>query len=465
MEETATTATTATTTVETVAVVHERDCGEQCKGKKRERRRKEFSIAEQHQRHIALRVAYLGWDYDGFAAQASTDNTIEAKIHAALRRTCLVDPAAQNPFADYHYSRCGRTDKGVSAFGQVICVRVRSKLTSGPGIIPPASTAVPSPSPVVAAAAAAVNDADELDYCSIINSALPDDIRVLGWAPIDASFNARYDCTYRQYKYYFMAAGQGVDSGSELDVDAMRAAAALFIGEHDFRNFCHADIVNVPTFVRTVFEITIDPIGSSGGDATRMFCLTVRGSGFLWHQVRCMVAVLFLVGRHEEDPAVVTRLLDVQSCPGKPSYRPADEHPLLLYQCGFEPPLQFRGSAKSLSSSWDCFSEVWTSACVRASMMSAFLGELSTQVVSGAAGASVPMLAAREARRKERAAAKGKHKRTLSDEGLSAQTIEQRVAALGPTKRRKFEEKQRRREYYLASGRQADGGDDDGGGE
>ena len=37
----------------------------------------------------------------------------------------------------------------------------------------------------------------------------------------------------REYKYFLLL-------GGDEDLDAMRAGAALFIGEHDFRNFCKA---------------------------------------------------------------------------------------------------------------------------------------------------------------------------------------------------------------------------------
>lgn len=42
-------------------------------------------------RHIALKVAYLGWDYQGFAAQEDTDKTIETAIFDALSRTKLIE--------------------------------------------------------------------------------------------------------------------------------------------------------------------------------------------------------------------------------------------------------------------------------------------------------------------------------------------------------------------------------------
>jgi len=50
----------------------------------------------------------------GFAVQEDTDKTIEAVLFDALLKTRLIESRAT---ANYH--RCGRTDKGVSAFSQV----------------------------------------------------------------------------------------------------------------------------------------------------------------------------------------------------------------------------------------------------------------------------------------------------------------------------------------------------------
>ncbi|MGP1946075.1 MAG: hypothetical protein ACTS8Y_04790 [Arsenophonus sp. ER-EMS1-MAG3] len=42
--------------------------------------------------------------------------------------------------------------------------------------------------------------------------------------------------------------------------------------------------------------------------------LTLVGKAFLWHQVRCIVGVLFLIGSGKESPSVVKRLLDIDNC-------------------------------------------------------------------------------------------------------------------------------------------------------
>ena len=43
----------------------------------------------------------------------------------------------------------------------------------------------------------------ELPYMVMLNSALPEDIRVLSWAPVGRDFSARFNCLHRTYKYFF----------------------------------------------------------------------------------------------------------------------------------------------------------------------------------------------------------------------------------------------------------------------
>ena len=98
--------------------------------KRKTKKQKPFDFTRYHKRHVALKMAYLGWDYHGFASQESTENTIEGHFFAALTKACLIENRA-----DCHYSRCGRTDKGVSAFAQVVSLDLRSNLAEGLGIV------------------------------------------------------------------------------------------------------------------------------------------------------------------------------------------------------------------------------------------------------------------------------------------------------------------------------------------
>lgn len=83
------------------------------RGKKSSKERP-FDFSAHPRRHVAMRLAYLGWAYQGFAVQENTDNTVEARLFEALLKTRLIHDRQSS-----NYHRCGRTDKGVSAFSQV----------------------------------------------------------------------------------------------------------------------------------------------------------------------------------------------------------------------------------------------------------------------------------------------------------------------------------------------------------
>lgn len=92
--------------------------------------KREFDFKKYNKRHVALMVAYLGWDMHGFAAQENVSTTIEAYLFDALIKAKLVEGREGS-----NYSRCGRTDKGVSAFRQVVSLDVRSNMADGVGVI------------------------------------------------------------------------------------------------------------------------------------------------------------------------------------------------------------------------------------------------------------------------------------------------------------------------------------------
>lgn len=64
----------------------------------------------------------------------------------------------------------------------------------------------------------------------MINSSLPPDIRITAYKEVPEEFNARYNCTAREYRYFFVK--------NLLDVEKMRDASQFYLGDHDFRNFC-----------------------------------------------------------------------------------------------------------------------------------------------------------------------------------------------------------------------------------
>ena len=110
--------------------------------------------------------------------------------------------------------------------------------------------------------------------------------------------------------------------------------------------------------------------------------MTITGYAFLWHQVRCMAAVLFMIGRGFEDTSVLDRLLDTGACPARPPYAMASERALVLFACGYED-LAWRVDRDALAGVCRDLREMHAEAAVRAAMTRDMLDALSGVVVEG----------------------------------------------------------------------------------
>ncbi|XP_074280341.1 uncharacterized protein LOC141605463 isoform X2 [Silene latifolia] len=258
-------------------------------------------------RHIAFKVMYFGQRFYGFASEAQLEPTVESELFKAFQKTRLL----LGDRKESQYSRCGRTDKGVSATGQVIALYVRSNLRAK------------TPSGEFNFE----GQYDELDYVRILNRVLPRDIRIISWCPVPADFHARFSCLSREYKYFFWE--------ENLNISAMQSAGKKFLGEHDFRNFCKMDAVHVHNYMRNVTSFDISP-STERWRGKELWVIKIRGSAFLWHQVRCMVAVLFMIGRGLESEEIIDVLLNLEKTPKKPQYTMAPEMPLVLHSCEFK---------------------------------------------------------------------------------------------------------------------------------
>ncbi|KAJ5647956.1 hypothetical protein N7490_004328 [Penicillium lividum] len=374
---------------------------------------REFDGSKYATRFIALKFAYLGQRYNGLEhtnGNCTPLPTIEEILWKALRRTKLIlphtsapadepsggGPRVVRPYSIFwdgcDYSKAGRTDRGVSAFGQVIGIRVRSLRPKPKPTASSSNEEVLQEGDAMQVEEVAVDlnwddIADEINYIQVLNRVLPEDIRVLAWCPNPPpGFDARFSCRERRYRYFFTQPAfsptpgpfgfeKVVDDGKGprakyregwLDIDAMREAAKHFEGTHDFRNFCKLDTSKqIENFERKILYSDIEfvnpktnPLGYVGragfqqeegivpdvemlssevppATSPQVYTFTLHGSAFLWHQVRHMVAVLFLVGQGLESPSIVPKLLDVKQNPRKPTYEMASDAPLVLWDTIF----------------------------------------------------------------------------------------------------------------------------------
>ncbi|KAH7103661.1 pseudouridine synthase [Auriculariales sp. MPI-PUGE-AT-0066] len=317
----------------------------------------EIDFSKAYRRKIAFKFCYDGWDYNGLAIQGEETElpTVEETLLKALYQKRLIDPGAGMAGCDW--ARCGRTDKGVSAAGQVVSLYVRSNLRSGPGIIPPSAGKYDSDFGDLGELAFIDDDASpdsepppngsldtsrkEFPFVSMLNRALPASIRVLAWAPVTDKFSARHSCRYRHYRYFF---SPRTTVGETLNIDLMREAASHLLGEHDFRNYCKLDAAKqITNFRRRIDRADLSPIDPEVQNGLWVFNLI--GTAFLWHQVRHIMAVLFMVGTGAEPLSLVRALLnadgsegtDIATVPCKPEYEMADALPLVLWDCAYSP--------------------------------------------------------------------------------------------------------------------------------
>eukprot|EP00940_MAST-03C_sp_MAST-3C-sp2_P001761 g1761.t1 len=234
----------------------------------------------------------------------------------------------------------------------------------------------------------------EHDYVAMLNRVLPSDIRVIGWSPVRRDFDARFSCKGRTYRYFFPK--------RDLDVARMRDAAARLVGMHDFRNFCKMDAVNVSNFVRQILSCRIFETGAfdvadrKSADANAspserlsdrsILAFEVRGRGFLYHQVRCMIAVLLMVGEKNEDPEVVDWLLKTSEVQSKPLYRLAPGYPLLFFDCEFDG-VRFYRSERATQGLRENLETRWCKASVEMATIQTLLQSVSDTSSSSSASA------------------------------------------------------------------------------
>jgi len=142
-----------------------------------------------------------------------------------------------------------------------------------------------------------------------VNAHLPDSLAVLWTHAVGGEFHARYSARSRTYVYRLLnravrPALQGQHIGwfhLPLDVEAMRAAAALLVGEHDFSAFRSSEC-QAKSPVRTIFQLEISKEAET-------ICFVIRANAFLHHMVRNLVGTLVYVGKGKHPPAWVEEVL------------------------------------------------------------------------------------------------------------------------------------------------------------
>ena len=141
------------------------------------------------------------------------------------------------------------------------------------------------------------------------NRFLPPDIAILEAVEVPAGFKPIADALAKHYRYTILLTAvrsplrrfHAWHLREELDLQAMQAAAAGFVGQHDFAAF-RASNCAAKTTIRRIDSVEI----TRNGDA---ILIDVVGGGFLKNMVRVMVGTLVDIGRGRFAPGHIAWLL------------------------------------------------------------------------------------------------------------------------------------------------------------
>jgi tRNA pseudouridine38-40 synthase len=211
-------------------------------------------------RTIKLTIAYDGADFSGWQYQTNqrtVQNTLEqtiAKITGQFSRVV----------------GSGRTDAGVHALAQIVSFDTDSTL------------------------------ANEVLWRAL-NAELPCDVSCVGVEDAPRGFNAQREAQRKRYRYV-VCEGRVRDVVrrryawqifNHLDLPAMRRAATLLIGTHDFISFQSSGSVRETT-ERTIYELSIERLPPPD---SAMIYFEIEANGYLYNMVRNIVGTLTEIGQ------------------------------------------------------------------------------------------------------------------------------------------------------------------------
>ena len=210
-------------------------------------------------RNLRLDICYDGTRYRGWQRLPGADFTIQGKLEQALSRI-LGEPI--------EISGSGRTDAGAHALGQVANFHCVSDMPCG-------------------------------EILSRLRRYLPEDIGIYSCREVPERFHARLNAKMKTYRYRLWNSASPCvfdrrfvcADPRPVDVDQMRDAASLLLGEHDFSAFCANKKMKKST-IRTLYSVEI----LQTGEEIQFF---FTGNGFLYNMARILVGTLLEVGRGE----------------------------------------------------------------------------------------------------------------------------------------------------------------------
>ena len=212
-------------------------------------------MAEQN---IKLLIEYKGTAYVGWQIQKD-QRSIQGCITEAIKKTTGKNVSLIG---------AGRTDAGVHALGQVANFIIDHNINPE-------------------------------KYQDALNYYLDDDIRIKGSTEVPLEFNARRSAINKRYRYLIGTEKSALyreyryEHTKCVDLEVLKSAATLVIGEHDFSAFC------VLSSRKPNNTCIIDECFWKEEDRLRLF--EIRGNRFLHNMVRILVGAMVNIATIDKD--------------------------------------------------------------------------------------------------------------------------------------------------------------------
>nr|XP_056715056.1 pseudouridylate synthase 1 homolog [Euleptes europaea] len=247
-------------------------------------------------RKIVLLMAYSGKGYHGMQRNVGNSQfkTIEDDLVSALIQSGCIPENHGEDMKKMSFQRCARTDKGVSAAGQIVSLKV--------WLIE--------------------------DILRKINDHLPSHIRILGLKRVTGGFNSKNKCDARTYSYMlptFAFAHKEHDPQdtayhlSPETLEMVNRLLACYKGTHNFHNFTSQKGPKDPSAKRYIMEMYCEE--PFVRDGMELAVIKVKGQSFMMHQIRKMIGLVIAIVKGYAPESILEQSwgeekVDVPKAPG-----------------------------------------------------------------------------------------------------------------------------------------------------